>query len=67
MINVTITMPCLLLKNKAILKGLAHEMDLACETYMVSFRPIFFRYSSDFITQKVYFLRLARVYVGLLM
>jgi hypothetical protein len=27
----------------------------------------FFRYLSDFITQKVYFLRLTRVYVGLIM
>ncbi len=57
-----------------VLKGLCHEMDFAFETCMVSSRPkygtrrvfTFFSCSNDFITQKVYFSRLLRVYVGLM-
>ncbi len=48
------------------LKGLSHEMDLAFDD-MYGYFFIFFRCSNDFILQKVYFSRLIRVYVGLIM
>jgi hypothetical protein len=62
-------------ENKNTLKGLSHAMDLALRTCMVSPRPElgkrpifkFFRCSNDFITQKVHFSRLMRVFVGLIM
>ncbi len=46
------------------LKGLSHEMDLACDDGAI-FK--FFRCSNDFITQTVFFSRLMWVYVDLIM
>jgi hypothetical protein len=56
------------------LKGLSHEMDLAFDDRLVSTGPKkgtgrvfkFFRCSNAFITEKVYFSRLMRVYLGLM-
>ncbi len=57
-----------------ILKGLSHEMDLAFDDMYVYWALIgegpvlkFFCCSIDFKTQKVYFLRLLKVYISLIM